>query len=82
MNHALEHPRLSLELGCVRYRDVLSPQALPRGVERTFDLVKVRRFEADPQKTLNAAGVWASLKRIDGETSQGPAGAARDCGTP
>jgi 5-histidylcysteine sulfoxide synthase len=47
---------------------IVGQRALPRGVERTFDLVKVRRFEADPQKTLNAAGVWASLKRIDGET--------------
>jgi 5-histidylcysteine sulfoxide synthase len=46
----------------------VGPSALPQtGADRTMELVKVHRFEEDPQATLNAAGVYASVKRIGGE---------------
>jgi 5-histidylcysteine sulfoxide synthase len=38
--------------------------ALPARAGRTLELVKVLRYESDPQQTLNAAGVYASVKRI------------------
>merc|ERR1719171_220426 len=37
--------------------------ALPPGKARTMELVPVHRFEEDPQATINAAGVYASVKR-------------------